>query len=76
MAMADEDEDRPDRQVDVAGHDDQDHARRHDRDGRGLDGQVPQVPRRQEQPVGQGVEGQAHDDEGDDHAEQPAVDLE
>ena len=37
-----------DREVDVAGHDDQDHPRRHDRDDRGLDRQVPQVPRGEE----------------------------
>ena len=41
-------EHRPDRQVDVARHDDQDHPGGHDRDGRGLDRQVPQVARREE----------------------------
>ena len=46
---AGEAEGRPDRQVDVARHDDEDHARRHDRDGRALDRQVPQVAGREEQ---------------------------
>ena len=48
-----------DRQVNIAGDDDQYHARRHDSDGRGLDRQVPQVPGRQENPAvpdGQGVQ--------------------
>ena len=72
MNMPGEAEDRPDRQVDVARHDDQDHARRHDRDGRALDRQVPQVARRQEQAVGHEVEHDPDDDGRDDQAERAA----
>ncbi len=67
--------DRPDRQVDVPRHDDQDHAGGHDRDGRGLDGQVPQVARSQEQTVGEEVEGHPQDDQGGDHAQKSVVHL-
>jgi hypothetical protein len=42
-------EDRADRKVDVAHHDDQHHAGRHHRDRGGLDQQIPQIARRQEQ---------------------------
>ena len=45
----DEADDRSDRQVDVAHHDDQHHAGRHDGDRRGLNRQVPEIARRQEQ---------------------------
>ena len=44
--VAEEAEQRPDRQVDVARHDDQHHAGGHDRDRGALDRQVPQVARR------------------------------
>ena len=44
---ADHPHDRPDRQVNVAGDDDQHHARGHDPDIGGLHRQVPQVARRQ-----------------------------
>ena len=48
---ADEAEDRTDGQVDVAGDDDQHHACRHDRYGRCLNRQVPEIARGQEEPT-------------------------
>ena len=68
--VAEEPEQRPDRQVDVAGHDDQHHARRHDGDRGALDRQVPQVAGGQEVAARQQVEADPDDDQGDDHAEQ------
>ena len=59
--VADEPELRADRQVDVARHDDQHHARRHDGDRDALDRQVPEVARRQEVAARQDVE--AHPDD-------------
>ncbi len=48
MATATMLEHRADRKVELAHHDEQHHARGHDRDGRGLHQQRPQIPRRQE----------------------------
>ncbi len=75
MIIADEAENRADREVDVAGDDDQHHARRHDRDGGRLDREVPQVARRQEQAARQEVEADPDDRECDHHAEQARIDL-
>ena len=73
---AEEAEQRADRQVDVARHDDQHHAGGHDGDRRALDRQVPQVAGGEEVAVGQDVEADPDGPEGDQHAEQPGVDLE
>ena len=73
--VADERELRPDRQVDVARHDDQHHARRHDRDRGALDREVPEVARRQEVAARTDVEAEPDDRQSGDHAEQPEVDL-
>ena len=54
--VADEPEDRPDREVDVARHDDEHHARGHDADRGALDREVPEVARRQEKSAGDEVE--------------------
>ena len=62
--VAEEAEQRPDRQVDVARHDDEHHPRRHDGDGGALDRQVPQVAGRQEAAVRQEVEGDPDGDAG------------
>ena len=61
--VAEEAEQRPDRQVDVARHDDQDHARRHDGDRRALDREVPQVAGGQEVAARPEVEGDPDDDQ-------------
>ena len=67
---------RADRQVDVAGHDDQDHPGRHDRDDRGLDRQVPQVPRGEERVTrGDDLEDDPDDRQGDEHPGEASVDL-
>ena len=42
-------EDRTDGEIDMAHHDDEHHAGRHHRDRGGLDQQVPQIARREEQ---------------------------
>ena len=73
--VAEEAQQRPDREVDVARHDDQDHARRHDGDRRALDREVPQVPGGQEVAPRPDVEGDPDDDQRDHHAEQPGVEL-
>ena len=72
--VADEAEDGADRQVDVARHDDQHHARGHDADRRALDGQVPEVARRDEAAVRDDVEADPDDAQGEQHAQQPRVD--
>ena len=71
----DEPDERPDRQVDVARHDDQDHAGRDDRDAGGLDGQRDHVRRLDELAAAQDVEREQDHDERDEHAEQAEVDL-
>ena len=77
MNMPDEAEHRPDRQVDVAGHDDQDHAGRHDRDGGALDRQVPQVARGEEERRRTAMLNTTQMTAvASDQAEQPRVDLE
>ena len=68
--------DRSDRQVDIARHDDQHHASRHDGDGRRLDRQVPEVAWGQEEAVGHDIEDDPDHGEGQHHPQQPAVDLE
>ena len=50
---AEEAEQRADREVDVAGDDDEHHARRHDGDRGGLDREVEEVARREEAPAGE-----------------------
>ncbi len=76
----DESDDRADRQVDVAHDDDQHHAGRHHRDRRGLDRQVPEIARRQEQAfagldVGVDVEADPDQRQRRDHADHAGVDL-
>src|SRR6478736_3908205 len=73
---AGEGQDRSDRQVDVARHDDEDHPGRHDPDRGALDRQVPEVPRRQEQAAGHDIEADPDDDERADQTQQPRIDLE
>ncbi len=72
---ADETEDGADRQIDIAGDDDQHHAGCHDGDGRRLNGEVPQVARCQEQAARQNVEADPDDQQGTDHAKQARVDF-
>ena len=62
---------RPDRQVDVARHDDQDHPGRDDRDARGLDRERDHVGRLEELAAAQDVEREQDPAEGDEHAEEP-----
>ena len=66
---------RADRQVDVARHDDQDHAGGHDRHARRLNREGDHVGRLKERPVGQDVEADQDGDQGDQHPEQAQVDL-
>ena len=73
--VAEEAEQRPDRQVDVPRHDDEDHARRHDGDGRALDREVPEVAGGEEAAVGQDVEGDPDRRQRRQHPEQAGVDL-
>ena len=69
-------EDRSDRQVDIARHDNEHHASRHDGHGRRLDGQVPQVAWGQEEAVGHDIEDDPDHGQGQHHPQQPTVDLE
>jgi hypothetical protein len=69
-------EDRADREVDVAGDDDEHHAGRHHRDRGGLDRQVPQVARRQEDAAGEQVEADPDRRQRRQHADEPQVELE
>ena len=76
----DEADDRADRKVDVAHDDDQHHARRHDRDRRRLDAQIPQVARRQEQALAGldlrvDIEPDPDQRQRADHAEHAGIDL-
>ena len=73
--VAEESEQRTHGQVDVARHDDQDHARGHDRDRRALDREVPEVSGREEVAVRQGVERDPDGRDGHHHAEQTGVQL-
>ena len=73
--VAEEAEQRADRQVDVPRHDDQHHARRHDGDRGALHREVPQVPGGEEVAARQDVERDPDDDDGGDHPEQSGVDL-
>jgi len=75
IAHGDEPDERPDRQVDVARDDNQDHAGRDDRDAGCLDGHRDHVGRLDERPAAEDVERDEDHDEGDEHAEQPEVDL-
>lgn len=68
-------EDRPDRQVDIAGDDDEHHTGRHDSHGRGLHGKVPEVSRRQEQAAGQDMKSDPDQKKRADHAEQAGIKL-
>ena len=76
----DEAHDRSDREIDVAHDDDEHHPRRHDRDRRRLDAQIPQVARRQEHALAtrdQRIEVKPDPDQRQraDHAEHASVDL-
>ena len=76
----DEADDRADREIDVAHHDDEHHAGRHDRDRRRLDAQIPEVARRQEQALAGldlrvDVEPDPDQQQRADHAEHARVDL-
>ena len=76
----DEAHDRSDREIDVAHDDDEHHPRRHDRDRRCLDAQIPQVARRQEHALAtrdQRIEVKPDPDQRQraDHAEHAGVDL-
>ena len=71
----DQADERPDRQVDVARHDDQHHAGRDDGDAGGLDGERDHVGRRDELAAAQDMEAEQDHDQGDQHAEQTEVDL-
>ena len=73
--VAEEPEQRPYGQVDVARHDDQDHARGHDRDRRALDREVPEVSGRQEVAARQDVERDPDGRKGDHHPDQACVEL-
>ena len=66
---------RADRQVDVAGHDDEHHARGHDGHAAGLHGQRDHVGGVDELAAGQDVEPEQDGDERDEHAEETHVDL-
>ena len=65
---ADEADDRADRQVDMPGHDDQQHAERHDDDVAVLQHQVGEVERPQQRAVGHDLEEQHDDQERQQHA--------
>ena len=59
----------------MAGDDDKDHARGHDRHADGLDRQIEDVARRQKTPIGQHIEDQTDDHEGADHAQKTGIKL-
>ena len=75
VGHGDEADQRPDRQVDVARHDDEDHAGGDDRDAGRLDRQRDHVGRLEELAAAQDVEGEQDQPEGEEHAEQPEIDL-
>ena len=58
---------RADRQVDVTGHDHEDHTGRHNGNADRLDREVENIARRQKAPVGQHVEHEADQNERTDH---------
>ncbi len=66
---------RADRQVDVARDDDEDHPGGQDGDARRLDGERDHVDGTEELAVGEQVEAQENEREGDEHAEQTQIDL-
>ena len=66
---------RADRQIDVARHDDEHHARRNDGRAGDLHGQRDQVGRAEERAAGAEVEADQDDDERHEHAEEAHVDL-
>ena len=70
-----EGQDGTDGEIDVARDDDEDHARRHDADFGGLDREVPQIARREENPPRQQVEPDPDDHERADHAKQARVEF-
>ena len=72
---ADDAEDRADRQIDVAGDDDQHHAGRHHGDLGGLHRQVPQIARREEDAAGHDVEADPDDRERGHHADQAGIEF-
>ena len=72
---ADQAEDGADREVDMARHDHQHHAGRHDGDRRGLHREVPQVAWRQEGAAGQEVDPDPDQRQRAQHADQPRVYL-
>lgn len=73
-------EHRADRKIDVPGHDDQNHAGRHHRDGGGLHRQVPEVSVGQECAIAVidlavGFEAHPDEDERAEHAEHACIDF-
>ncbi len=68
-------EHRPDRQIDVAGDDDQHHSRRHDGDRRRLHRQIPQIARREKQPARKQVERDPDQRQRADHAEHAGIEF-
>ena len=76
----DEADDRSDRKVDMAHHDDEHHARRHDGDRGRLDAQIPKVARREEEALAgldQRIDVEPDPDQRQraDHADHAGVDL-
>lgn len=65
---ADRSDDGTDRQVDMAGHDDQQHAKRHHDDERILQHEVGQVQRPEENTAGNDLEEEHNGDKRDQHA--------
>ena len=68
-------EERANREVDVAGDDDQHHAGCHDGNRRRLDGKVPQIARGQEHSAGHDLEPEPDNRKGHDHAKHAGVDF-
>src|ERR1700691_455416 len=66
---------RADRQIDIAGNDDERHTGRHDRDRRRLHRQIPQVARREKKAAGKQVKGDPDRHQSADHAKKPCVEL-
>ena len=75
VGHGDEADQRPDRQVDVPRHDDEDHAGGDDRHAGRLDRQRHHVGRLEELAAAQDVEREQDQAEGEEHAEQPEIDL-
>ena len=72
---AEEADQRADRQVDVARHDDQHHAVRENRNRRRLDREVPEIARRQEKSVGKKLKPDPDHAKRDQHSHQANIDF-